>query len=265
MTASPPVRLAIDAGIATVTLDRPGARNALSLEMMDAIAAALAEADADRGARVVLLAATPPAFCAGHDLREMTAHRADADGGRAHFQAVFAACSALMQQIGALSRPVIAVVEGVATAAGCQLVASCDLAVADAGARFATPGVDIGLFCTTPSVALTRALAPKHAMEMLLTGAMIDAETAVRIGLVNRVAPAGGAAAAARALAAQIAAKSPEALRTGKRAVQRQRALPLAEAYLAASAVMVDNMLAPDAIEGIGAFLEKRPPDWPSG
>jgi enoyl-CoA hydratase/carnithine racemase len=247
--------------IATLTLSNPASRNALSRAMMSALAGRLAALATRDDVRVVLLQAEGPAFCAGHDLKELTTRRGDADGGRAFFEETMRACSALMQQIVALPQPVIAVVEGMATAAGCQLVATCDLAVAGPAARFCTPGVDIGLFCTTPAVALSRNVAPKQAMEMLLTGVPIDAGEALRIGLVNRVAPE-GARTGALALAEVIAAKSPQAIRFGKRAFYAQREKPLCEAYELASAVMTENMLAADAKEGIAAFLEKRAPSW---
>lgn len=250
-------------GVAHLTLNRPGARNALSEALLDAMTAALGALADDRTVRAVVLSGAGPAFCAGHDLKEMTAHRADADRGRAYFADILGRCSAMMQRIVRLPQPVIAAVEGVATAAGCQLVASCDLAVAGEAARFGTPGVSIGLFCSTPMVALSRNLAPKHAMELLLTGDLADAETAARMGLVNRVVAPGAALAEATALARRIAQKSPVALRVGKRAFYEQTEMPLGEAYAHASAVMVENMLARDAEEGIGAFLDKRAPAWP--
>jgi enoyl-CoA hydratase/carnithine racemase len=248
--------------IAVLTLNRPQARNALSEAMMAALTAALAEIAADASLRAVVLAANGPVFSAGHDLKEMSARRADADRGRAYFTDILNRCSTLMQAIVRLPQPVIAAVEGVATAAGCQIVASCDLAVAGAGARFQTPGVHIGLFCSTPMVALSRNLASKHAMEMLLIGDAIPAEEALRFGLVNKVAAAGGAFAAALGLAETIAAKSPLTVKIGKEAFYRQREMTLHDAYRHASAVMVENMLARDAEEGIGAFIEKRAPVW---
>jgi enoyl-CoA hydratase/carnithine racemase len=218
--------------------------------------------------RVLILAAEGPVFSAGHDLREITAHHADPDGGRGFFDAAMRRCAAVMQAIVALPQPVIAQVAGVATAAGCQLVATCDLAVASDQARFCTPGVDIGLFCSTPAVALSRAVAAKPAMEMLLTGGMIGAGEARRIHLVNRVVPAAELAGATMALAVQIAARSAHTVRIGKAAFHRQRGLPLAEAYEHCAAVMTENLLAEDAAEGIGAFLAKRRPSggtarWP--
>jgi len=202
-------------------------------------------------------------FCAGHDLKEMQAMRADADGGAAAYADLFARCSAMMQAIVAHPKPVIAQVQGMATAAGCQLVASCDLAVASDAARFATPGVDIGLFCSTPMVALSRAVPRKAAMEMLLTGRPIDAQEALRIGLVNRVAAADRLTAECQALAEQIASKPRHTLKAGKQAFYRQLEMPLAEAYEHVCKVMTENMLDAEAEEGIGAFLDKRKPDWP--
>jgi enoyl-CoA hydratase/carnithine racemase len=210
----------------------------------------------------VVIAASGPAFCAGHDLKELTAARAAPDRGRATFERVMNNCAAMMQAIVALPQPVIAAVNGVATAAGCQLVASCDLAVASSAARFATPGVDIGLFCSTPMVALTRNVARKHAMEMLLTGNLVAAEDAQRMGLVNRVVAPGKERDAAIELAQQIASKSALTVKIGKQAFYRQADMPLADAYRYAASVMVENMLARDAEEGIGAFVEKRTPTW---
>lgn len=259
---SPAIARTDDGGIATLMLCRPEKRNPLSEA---AIAALTAEFDAiasDRDIRAVVVAAEGPVFSAGHDLKEMTARRTDADRGRAYFADILGRCAAMMTRIVSLPQPVIAAVEGVATAAGCQLVASCDLAVAGADARFCTPGVHIGLFCSTPMVALSRAVSNKHAMEMLLLGEMTDAATAHRFGLVNRLTPAGGALAEAHALARIIAGKSPLTVRTGKQAFYRQGEMSLEDAYRYASQVMVENMLARDAEEGIGAFVEKREPTW---
>jgi enoyl-CoA hydratase/carnithine racemase len=249
-------------GVRRLMLNDGRRRNPLSEAMLRALSEAFAAAAADETVRVVVLAGDGPAFSAGHDLKELTAHRADADRGRRFFDYTMRTCADLMTQIVRLPKPVIAEVEGVATAAGCQLVASCDLAVAGAGARFATPGVSIGLFCSTPMVALSRNLSRKHAMEMLLTGDMVDAVRAREIGLVNEVVPAGEARAAAHALAARIAARSPLTLKIGKEAFYRQLEYDLDEAYAYAAEVMVENMLARDAEEGIGAFLEKRDPTW---
>ncbi|MBR3194245.1 enoyl-CoA hydratase [Bosea sp. (in: a-proteobacteria)] len=252
-------------GIATLTLNRPEARNPLSEAMLAALSETLAAVANDRSVRAVVLAAAGPVFSAGHDLKEMSARRADPDRGRAYFADIVGRCSGVMQQITALPQPVIAAVEGTATAAGCQLVASCDLAVAGEAARFCTPGVHIGLFCSTPMVALSRNLSAKHAMEMLLLGEMVPAQDAARMGLVNRVVPAGEALAEAKRLAAIIASKSAATVKVGKRAFYEQREMGLKTAYDHASAVMVENMLARDAEEGIGAFMEKRQPDWRHG
>jgi enoyl-CoA hydratase/carnithine racemase len=246
--------------VAVLTLKSSSSRNALSL--LEALSRQFAVISRRDDIRVVVLQAEGLAFCAGHDLKELTAHRADSDGGRAFFEKTMRACSSLRQQIVSLPRPVIAAVEGMATAAGCELVASCDLAVAGPLARFCTPGVDIGLFCSTPAVALSRNVSPKHAMEMLLTGVAIGAEDAFRLGLVNRIAPE-GARAAALELAHRISKKSPQAIAVGKKGFYAQCDKPLSEAYELASAVMVANMLMPDAQEGIAAFLGKRAPVWP--
>jgi len=251
-----------ETGVATLTLNRPAARNALSFALLGALEESFAQIAADRRVRVVILAAEGPVFSAGHDLREITGHRDDPDGGRGFFDDAMRRCASVMQAIVALPQPVIARVQGVATAAGCQLVATCDLAVAGEQARFATPGVDIGLFCSTPAVALSRAVAAKPAMEMLLTGEMIGAEHAERIGLVNRVVPEEELAEATMVLAERIASRSAHTVRIGKAAFHGQRGLPLAEAYAHCAAVMTENLLAEDAIEGIGAFLGKRKPVW---
>jgi enoyl-CoA hydratase/carnithine racemase len=248
--------------ILVLTLNRPAARNSLSLAMVAALTEALAATAADRSVRAVILAAEGAVFCAGHDLKELTERRADADGGRAFFEAAFRRCADMMQMILALPQPVIACVKGTATAAGCQLVASCDLAVASSAASFATPGVNIGLFCSSPMVALSRNVARKHAFEMLLTGDMISAADALRIGLVNRVVAPGEEAAEALALARRIAAKSASAIATGKRAFYAQLEMALTTAYDHTCEVMVENMLKGEAKEGISAFLAKRPPKW---
>jgi enoyl-CoA hydratase/carnithine racemase len=244
-------------GVALITLDRAPARNALSIAMLEALLQALRESE---DARCVVLAAEGPAFSAGHDLRELSAARAQPDEGRAFFDHTMALCAQAMQAVVEHPVPVIAAVEGIATAAGCQLVASCDMAVATPHAKFCTPGVQIGLFCSTPGVALSRAVSRKAAMEMLLTGRLVGAEEAQQLGLINRIAE--DARAEALALAAGIAARSARAIRLGKAGFLAQQARPLPEAYAAASQVMVENMLAADAAEGIGAFLEKRPPQW---
>jgi enoyl-CoA hydratase/carnithine racemase len=239
--------------------------NALSIELMEALQAEIDAARDDDAVRVIVIGAAGKLFSAGHDLKEMTSHRADADGGRGFFEHTFALCSRLMQSIVNLSKPVIAEVDGLATAAGCQLVASCDLVVASDQARFGVNGIDVGLFCSTPAVALTRNIAPKRAMEMLLTGEMIDAATALEFGLVNRVVSREVLAETTADLARTIAAKSPDAVKRGKAAVTRQAGMSLAQAYEATSRVMVENMLADDAAEGISAFFEKRAPSWRPG
>lgn len=248
--------------IAILTLNRPAARNSLSLELIAALHAAIEREGSERGVAAIVVSGAPPAFCSGHDLREMTAARQDADRGRAFFEKTMRACAALMQAIVACPKPVVAAVNGIATAAGCQLVASCDLAVAGESAKFATPGVNIGLFCSTPMVALSRNVPRKAAMEMLLLGEMATAARAAELGLVNRVAPDAQVFDAAMELARKIAAKSPLTLAIGKKAFYAQIEMPLAEAYDYAANVMVENMLARDAEEGIGAFLEKRKPEW---
>lgn len=244
-------------GVLRLTLNRPQARNALSVALMTALQDALARAAAEKNVRVVVIAGAGPAFCAGHDLREIRG-----DPRRETYERLFAQCSELMLAIVRLPKPVIAEVHGVATAAGCQLVASCDLAVAAEEARFATPGVNIGLFCSTPMVALSRAVGRKAAMEMLLTGDLIDALRAREIGLVNRVVPGARLREAADALAQQIAGKSAFSVALGKEAFYRQAELDLAAAYRYAAEVMTRNMLARDAGEGIDAFLAKRAPVW---
>jgi enoyl-CoA hydratase/carnithine racemase len=259
---APVLRRETDGAVATLILNRPGSRNSLSEELLAELTGALRSIGGDESVRAVIIAAEGAAFCSGHDLRELTARRADPDGGRAFFVRTMELCSAMMTSIVELPQPVIACVHGIASAAGCQMVASCDLAVAAADAHFATPGVDIGLFCSTPMVAVTRNVAPKHAMEMLLTGDAITAEHARRIGLVNRVAPAGEERAEAMRLAQHIASKSARAIRVGKRAFHAQRTMGLADAYAHASRVMVENLCDADAEEGIGAFLAKRPPQW---
>jgi len=262
-TPSPLVLLREDrGGIAILTLNRPEARNSLSKALLEALGEALSVIARERTVRVVVLAANGPAFSAGHDLKELNAHRSGADRGRAYFKHIMGLCSRVMQQIVTLPQPVIASVQATATAAGCQLVASCDLVVASQAAKFATPGVNIGLFCSTPMVALSRNVSRKHAMQMLLTGDLISADEAARIGLVNEVVPAGQERAAAIKLAEKIAAKSTAIVKIGKQAFYRQVEMSLADAYDYASQVMVENMLARDAEEGISAFIEKRDPKW---
>ncbi len=260
---APLVLIADDGAVRRLTLNRTSARNALSQGLMAALQTALDEAAAAKSVRVVVLAAEGPAFSSGHDLKEMTAARAGADKGRDVFAGIFEQCSKLMQTVVRHPKPVIAQVQGIATAAGCQLVASCDLAVASSAARFATPGVNIGLFCSTPMVALSRNVSRKHAMEMLLTGEMISADEAHRIGLVNRVVAAEQLVAETSKLAELIASKPRSTVKIGKEAFYRQLEMGLSEAYDYASRVMTENMLAAEAEEGIGAFVEKREPKWP--
>lgn len=250
------------ASIAVLTLNRPQARNSLSEDLLAALKDALSTIAADTSVRAVVIAANGPAFCAGHDMRELLTHRTGADGGRAYFTKLMDQCSSVMQAVVHLPQPVIAAVQGPATAAGCQLVASCDLAVASAAAGFCTPGVNIGFFCSTPMVALSRNVAPKYAMEMLLTGDMMSAEQALRMGLINRVVRPGEERDGAIRFARQIASKSAAVVKIGKQAFYDQLEMNLADAYRHASVVMVENMMLRDAAEGIGAFLEKRKPTW---
>ena len=258
MTDTGPLLLREDRDrVAWLTLNRPAARNALSVALMSALESALESIAADRSVHAVVLSGAGPGFCSGHDLKEMRAN-ASCEATAA----VFAQCSRMMQAIVVLPQPVIACVHGIATAAGCQLVATCDLAIAADTARFQTPGVNLGLFCSTPMVALTRAVGRKQAMEMLLTGETADAAHAKAIGLVNRVVPEAGLRDAVAALAERIASKSPLTVAIGKEAFYRQTEMPLAEAYAYATEVMTRNMMARDAAEGIDAFLEKRAPVW---
>ena len=262
-STSPLILLREDVGsIAILTLNRPEARNSLSEALLVALGDAFTEIAHEPKVHAVVLAANGPAFSAGHDLKEFKNHRSDSDRGRAYFKYIMELCSTVMQHIVNLPQPVVAAVQGVATAAGCQLVASCDLSVASAAAKFATPGVNVGLFCSTPMVALSRNVARKHAMEMLLTGDMISAEDALRIGLANRVVAPGTEREEALALGRKIAAKSAHVVKIGKEAFYRQVELGLKDAYRYAAEVMVENMLARDAEEGIDAFIEKRKPKW---
>jgi enoyl-CoA hydratase/carnithine racemase len=251
-----------DNGVLRLIMNDPATRNSLSEAMMTALGEALDAAEKDHSVRVIVIAANGPAYCSGHNLKEITAHRTDRDRGRAYFAQLMERCSALMLKISGHPRPIIAEVQGIASAAGCQLVASCDLAVASDAAKFCTPGVDIGLFCSTPMVALSRNVAPKHAMEMLLTGDAVSAAEAWRFGLVNRVVSANELSGTVAELAGQIAAKSILTIKMGKQAFRQQRDMSLEDAYAFASAVMTENLLARDAEEGIGAFIEKRRPHW---
>lgn len=249
-------------GIATLTLNDPGKLNALSDAMIAALTGEFDRLAEDSKIKVVVLKGAGRAFCAGHDLKEMQAARQAPDAGAAAFKDLFDRCAAMMQRIPALPQPVIASVHGIATAAGCQLVASCDMAVAEEGTRFGVNGVNIGLFCSTPMVALTRKVAPAVAFEMLTTGEFIEATRAREIGLINRVAAPGNLATTTQALAETVAAKLGAAVKIGKRTFYEQIGMPLSSAYDHAGAVMVENMLNPDTNEGISAFLEKRKPDW---
>ena len=252
----------LQAGILVLTLARPEARNSLSEAMIGALQDAIDSASSDAAVRVIVLAARGLVFCAGHDLKELTAHRADLDDGRAFTELLMHRCAKLMRSIVHCPKPVIAAVEGTATAAGCQLVATCDLAVASEAAAFATPGVNIGLFCSTPMVALSRNVSRKRAMEMLLLGELLPAREACEYGLVNRVVPSGRALDEALKIGAVIVSKPPATLAIGKEAFYRQIELPLADAYDYAAGVMVENMMHAESREGIGAFIDKRTPDW---
>jgi enoyl-CoA hydratase/carnithine racemase len=262
VASAPVLRREAVGQVAVLTLDRPAQRNSLSEDLLTALGDELTEIAGNKRVRAVVIAANGPAFCAGHDLKEFTAHRTDADRGRAYFSKIMDQCAGVMQAIVHLPQPVIAAVHGAATAAGCQLVASCDLAIASSNATFCTPGVNIGLFCSTPMVALSRNVARKHAMEMLLTGDPVSAERAQQMGLINSVVAPGTERDAAIALARKIASKSSMTVATGKTAFYRQAELDLASAYRYAATVMVENMLKFDAQEGIGAFIEKRDAKW---
>jgi enoyl-CoA hydratase/carnithine racemase len=251
-------------GIAILTLNRPGALNALSEALLVALQAEFDRLATDHATKAVILRGAGRAFCAGHDLREMQAARKAPDAGRAYFAALFAQCARMMTSVRMLPQPVIAQVHGLATAAGCQLVASCDMAVTTDDARFGVNGVNIGLFCSTPMVALTRNIPAKHAFEMLTTGQFIDAAKAERLGLVNRVAAAERLEEETRALAAAVAGKLASAVRVGKRAFYEQAEMSLDAAYAHTGRVMAENMLHRDTAEGVQAFLDKRKPDWPA-
>lgn len=251
-----------ESGVLRLTLNDNGRRNALSEVMLERLGEIMRSSASNASVRVIVLAANGPAFCAGHDLKEMTAGRDQADNGKAYFTHVMETCSGVMQSIVNSPKPVIAEVAGIATAAGCQLVASCDLAYAASTAKFSTPGVHIGLFCSTPMVALSRNVSNKHAMEMLLTGDMVSPARAVEIGLINQAIDADSLTKVTMEIAEKIASKSSMTLATGKKAFYEQRDLSLEDAYLYASKVMVDNMLKHDAEEGIQAFIEKRSAHW---
>ncbi len=252
----------VEAGIIRLTLNDPARRNVLSEAMMAQLSGALDAAEQDPDVRVIVLAAAGSVFCAGHDLKELTAARDGADRGRERFTQLLKNCSTLMRSIIANPKPVIAEIDAFATAAGCQLVASCDLAYASPEASFCTPGVHIGLFCSTPMVALSRNIGQKHAMEMLLIGDVVPAARAAEIGLVNKVVEAHNLSGYVMSIARQICKKSSVTLAIGKTAFYKQREMTIADAYDYAVGVMVENMLLRDAVEGIDAFIEKRPPNW---
>lgn len=262
MSTESPVKSDRGAPVRVLTLTSPGTRNALSKALMAALKAEIEAAGANEAVRAIILAAEGPVFCAGHNLKEINASREEPDGGEATYRSLFQECSELMLAILRCPVPVIAQVQGMATAAGCQLVATCDLAVAAEGAKFATPGVNIGLFCSTPMVPLSRNVPRKAAMEMLLTGAPIDAAAAERLGLINRVVKAGALESETRKLADHIASKAGRVLRIGKEAFYHQLELGISDAYAYATDVMTQNVLADDAEEGIKAFVEKRDPKW---
>lgn len=252
-----------EAHVATLTLNRPEALNALSSDLMTALQDTLDAIAADRRIKAIVLRGAGRAFCAGHDLREMEGMRQGQDGGRAAYAALFAQCTRLMTTLPRLPQPVIAEVHGIATAAGCQLVASCDMAVAAETARFGVNGVTIGLFCSTPMVALSRNVGRKKTFELLTTGGFLSAEEAARLGLVNRAVPDARVGIEAQALAASVAEKLGSAVRVGKQAFYEQLEMPLDQAYAHTGRVIAENMLHPDTAEGVQAFLEKRPPNWP--
>ena len=249
-------------GVLCLTLNDPSRRNSLSELMLAAIGEAFDAASSNPNVRAIILSSVGPVFCAGHDLKEIAAGRLKPDKGRSYFRKILNQCSSVMLKIVTCPKPVIAEIDGLATAAGCQLVASCDLAVASKDAQFCTPGVNIGLFCSTPMVALSRNIASKHAMEMLLTGDIVSASRAAEMGLINRVVSSNELRPTSMALAGKIAAKSSLTVATGKHAFYKQQEMDLVAAYNYASEIMVDNMLARDAEEGIAAFIEKRAPHW---
>ena len=256
------IKTSLQDGVFHLTLNRPEKRNALSVEMLHAISSELEAADASKEARAIVVSAEGPVFSSGHDLKELTEARTNPDNGREFFDQTMRLCSATMQQIVNHRLPVIAKVRGTASAAGCQLAATCDLAIAADSAKFITPGVNIGLFCSTPMVALSRNVANKHALEMLLTGEPCSATKAAQIGLINKAVPENELDAAVKEYTDRITAKSLMTLKIGKQAFYNQIHMPLSEAYDYCANVMVENMLKRDAEEGIGAFLEKRDAEW---
>lgn len=262
MSQAPLLRVENTGSILRLTLMRGQQRNPLSFAMLDAIVEALEAAATDRSARAIIIAGEAPGFCGGHDLKEMTSHRTDNDGGRAFYQALFARCSEMMQMIVAHPKVIIAEVNGIATAAGCQLVAACDMAVAGASARFGVNGINSGLFCSTPMVALSRNIGRKRAMELLTTGALMNAHEAMTAGIVNRICADDDLGETTQQLAETLAERSQAVLALGKKAFYEQLEMPLDEAYRHTSNVIVDNMMMKDAEEGIGAFLDKRKPEW---
>jgi enoyl-CoA hydratase/carnithine racemase len=249
-------------GILRITLNQPKRRNALSVAMLDSLIQALEAAAANKAVRVIVLAAAAPGFCGGHDLKEMQGHRKDDDGGRAFFESLFSRCSEMMQKIVRHPRVVIAEVNGTATAAGCQLVGSCDMAVASESSKFGVNGISSGLFCSTPMVALSRNIGRKRAMELLTTGGMMSAREALAAGLVNEVVDDADLENAVHRMAEAVASRSQAVLARGKQAFYEQVEMPLDQAYTHTSRVIVENMMMRDAEEGIGAFLEKRKPRW---
>ncbi len=261
--APPFVYRTTNGGVAVITLNRPSSQNVLSMDLMAALQTELDAVAIDRSVRVVIIRAEGGGFCAGHDLKEMQEHRGDPDKGRAFYEQLFASCTRLMTAIIALPQPVIAQVQGTAVAAGCQLVATCDMAVAGDTAQFGVNGIDVGFFCATPSVALSRNIGRKMAMELLTTGEMLTANEGVDVGLVNRVVARADLQGATLALARKIAAKPPNVLALGKKAFQAQIQMPREEAYAAMEAVMVENLMMEESIEGFAAFIEKRQPKWP--
>jgi len=262
MSDAPLLTSAVNHGVLRLTLMRGAQRNPLSMAMLDALVEALEHAASNKAVRAIIIAGEAPGFCGGHDLKEMTSHRADGDGGRGFYGALFARCSQMMQIIVAHPRIIIAEVNGIATAAGCQLVAACDMAVAGASAQFGVNGINSGLFCSTPMVALSRNLGRKRAMELLTTGAMLNAHEAMVAGLINRICHDNDLTDVTEKLAAKLVERSQAVLALGKKAFYEQLEMPLEQAYAHTSKVIVDNMMMADAKEGIGAFLEKRVPEW---
>ncbi len=262
MSQAPLLSIENTGSILRLTLMRGAQRNPLSFAMLDAIVGALEAAAADKSVRAIIIAGEAPGFCGGHDLKEMTSHRIDEDGGRAFYEALFARCSEMMQMIVAHPKIIIAEVNGIATAAGCQLVAACDMAVAGASARFGVNGINSGLFCSTPMVALSRNIGRKRAMELLTTGALMNAHEAMTAGIVNRICADDDLGKTTQQLAATLAERSQAVLALGKKAFYEQIEMPLDQAYRHTSKVIVDNMMMKDAQEGIGAFLDKRKPEW---